>query len=318
MERREHPTGSMALSFGPFVLGGNVFGWTVGREEAFRLLDAFVERGGKAIDTADVYSSWAPGAQGGESEQLIGEWLAARKNRGQVLIATKVAKWKAQPGLSPENIRTAIEGSLRRLGTDHVDLYYADEDVPTGAPLECLTCVDALVKEGTVRALGASNFTPDRLASALALARQNGLRAFEVSQDHWNLVERGIERSLVPLLEKEGLKELPYWSLASGFLTGKYRSGAHVESARAGSASKYLDDPKNVALLGLMDELASAHGVSVTAIALAWLKAQPVVAAPIASARTVDQLDALFECAKATLSPSDVEKLSAATAPPRA
>lgn len=318
MERREHPTDSMALSFGPFVLGGNVFGWTVGREEAFRLLDAFVERGGKAIDTADVYSSWAPGAQGGESEQLIGEWLAARKNRGQVLIATKVAKWKAQPGLSPENIRTAIEGSLRRLGTDHVDLYYAHEDDLNVPQLEYLTAFDALVKEGKVRALGASNFTPDRLASALALARQNGLRAFEVSQDHWNLVERGIERSLVPLLEKEGLKELPYWSLASGFLTGKYRSGAHVESARAGSASKYLDDPKNVALLGLMDELASAHGVSVTAIALAWLKAQPVVAAPIASARTVDQLDALFECAKATLSPSDVEKLSAATAPPRA
>ena len=314
MERREHPTGSMALSFGPFVLGGNVFGWTVGREEAFRLLDAFIAQGGKAIDTADVYSSWAPGAQGGESERLIGEWLAARRNRSQVLIATKVAKWKAQPGLSPENIRAAIEGSLRRLGTDHVDLYYAHEDDLNVPQLEYLSTFDALVKEGKVRALGASNFTPDRLASALALARQNGLRAFEVSQDHWNLVERGIEQSLVPLLEKEGLKELPYWSLASGFLTGKYRPHAHVESARAGSASKYLDDPRNVALLGLMDELAAAHGVSVTAIALAWLKAHPGVAAPIASARTVDQLDALFECAKVTLSPTEVEKLSAATA----
>ena len=308
----------MALSFGPFVLGGNVFGWTVQREDAFRLLDAFVERGGKAIDTADVYPSWAPGAQGGESEQLIGEWLTARKNRSQVLVATKVAKWKAQPGLSPKNIRAAIEGSLRRLGTDHVDLYYAHEDDLAVPQLEYLTTFDALVKEGKVRALGASNFTPGRLASALALARENGLRTFEVSQDHWNLVERGIERTLVPLLEKEGLKELPYWSLASGFLTGKYRPGGRVESARAGSASKYLDDPRNVALLGVMDDLAASHGVSVTAIALTWLKAHFVVAAPIASARTAAQLDALFECAKVTLSPGEVEKLSTATAPPPA
>ncbi|MDF2697184.1 MAG: NADP-dependent aryl-alcohol dehydrogenase, partial [Labilithrix sp.] len=233
----------MALSFGPFVLGGNVFGWTVGREDGFRLLDAFVERGGKAVDPADIYVSWAPGGQGGESEQLIGEWLAARKNRDQVLIATKVAKWKTQPGLSPKNIRDAIEGSLRRLGTDHVDLYYAHEDDLNVPQLDYLTTFDALVKEGKVRALGASNFTPDRLASALAIARQNGLRPFEVSQDHWNLVDRGIEQSLVPLLEKEGLTELPYWSLASGFLTGKYRPGAHVESARADGASKYLEHP---------------------------------------------------------------------------
>ncbi|AKT42503.1 aldo/keto reductase [Chondromyces crocatus] len=303
------------IDVGPIVLGGNVFGWTVERDDAFRILDAFVDKGGRAIDTADVYPAWAEGRKGGESEQMIGEWLAARGHRSKLVIATKVAKWKERPGLSPANIRTAIEGSLRRLQTDHVDIYYAHEDDQNVQQAEYLDAFDRLVKEGKVRALGASNFTPERLASALALSRANGLRPFQFSQDHWNLVERGIEKTLVPLLQKEGLKELPYWSLASGFLTGKYRPGQKVDSMRAGSAGKYLTDPKNVTLLGALDEISAAHKTSVAAVALAWLHAQPVVAAPLASARTIEQLGPLFDAASLRLTAEEVSKLSAITAP---
>jgi aryl-alcohol dehydrogenase-like predicted oxidoreductase len=305
----------MSLSFGPFVLGGNVFGWTVARNDAFQVLDAFVDRGGVAIDTADVYSVWAPGAKGGDSEQILGEWLAARGHRHSVVIATKVAKWSAHPGLSAANIRAAVDDSLKRLQTDYIDLYYAHQDDEKVEQSEYLTAFDALVKAGKVRALGASNFTPERLSSALALSRKHGLAAFEVSQDHWNLVERDVERTLVPVLEKEGLKELPYWSLASGFLTGKYRPGQQVDSSRAGAAGKYLSVPQNLQLLGALDELAAAHRVSVTAVALAWLRAQRVVAAPIASARTVEQLTALFESATLELAPAEVAQLSGITAP---
>jgi aryl-alcohol dehydrogenase-like predicted oxidoreductase len=282
-------------AFGSIILGGNVFGWTVSRSEAFTLLDAYVDRGGRAIDTADVYPAWVPGNRGGESEEILGAWLAARKNRDKIVLATKVAKWTAQRGLSAHNIRSAIDGSLRRLQTDYVDVYYAHDDDPAVEQAEYLGAFDGLVKAGKVRALGASNFSPARLASALAVSRASGLAAFEVSQDHWNLVERGIERELVPVLEREHIVETPYWSLASGFLTGKYRPGSKVDSARAGGASKYLADPGNLALLAELDRLAAAHRVSVAAVALAWLRAQPSVGAPVASARTVAQLEPLFE-----------------------
>lgn len=308
-------TRRMSHDFGPFVLGGNVFGWTVQQEEGFAILDRFVALGGTTIDTADTYPSWAPGAQGGESEQLIGAWMADRRNRSQVTIATKVAKWQAQPGLTPANIRAACEGSLQRLQTDHIDLYYAHEDDLAVEQEEYLAAFDGLVKEGKVRALGASNFTPERLTSALAIAEQRGFTAFTVSQDHWNLVEREVEQTLIPVLEEEGLKELPYWSLAKGFLTGKYRPGTHVQSSRAGAAQKYLEDSKNLALLGELDELATKYRVSVAAISLAWLRAQPVVGAPIASARTPQQLEVLFECALVSLTPEEVQRLSAITAP---
>jgi aryl-alcohol dehydrogenase-like predicted oxidoreductase len=303
-----------ALTFGPLILGGNVFGWTVSRDEAFALLDAFVDRGGRAIDTADVYPRWAPGCKGGESEEIIGAWLAARKQRDRVIIATKVAKWPEQPGLSPGNIAAAIEGSLRRLQTDYVDVYYAHEDDPAVDQGDALAAFDALVKAGKVRALGVSNFTPARLASALELSRARGLAAFEVSQDHWNLVERRIERELVPLLERERIVETPYYSLASGFLTGKYRPGAAVASSRSGSASRYLADPANVQLLDELDAIASAHGASVVAVALAWLRAQRCVAAPIASARTIEQLGPLLE--QVTLTADELGRLSRKPAAP--
>jgi aryl-alcohol dehydrogenase-like predicted oxidoreductase len=297
-----------APNFGSIILGGNVFGWTVSRDDAFTLLDAYVDRGGRAIDTADSYSAFAPGNHGGESEEILGAWLAARNNRDRVVIATKVAKWSVQRGLSPANIASAIDGSLRRLQTDHVDVYYAHEDDPAVEQADYLTAFDALVKAGKVRTLGASNFTPARLASALEISRARGLAAFEVSQDHWNLVERGIERDLVPLLEREHIAETPFFALASGFLTGKYRPGADVASARARSTSRYLADPANVQLLADLDAIAHGHSVSVAAVALAWLRAQRSVAAPIASARTIEQLAPLFE--QVTLSADELGRLS--------
>jgi aryl-alcohol dehydrogenase-like predicted oxidoreductase len=304
----------MSQDFGPFVLGGNVFGWTVQRDDAFRLLDAFVDQGGKAIDTADVYSVWAPGATGGDSEKILGEWLA-RGPRERVQIGTKVAKWSEHPGLSAANIQAAVEGSLKRLKTDYLDLYYAHEDDQKVAQEEYVKAFDALVKSGKVRMLGASNFTPERLASALQLARDNGLASFQVSQDHYNLVERDVEKTLLPLLAREGLVELPYWALASGFLTGKYRPGKKVESSRAGMSKKYLERPETPALLSALDEIAAAHKVSVTAISLAWLRAQRVVGAPIASARTPEQLKSLFEVATLKLSADELGRLSSLTAP---
>ena len=302
----------MSLDFGSVVLGGNVFGWTVkSKDEAFRVLDAFVDGGGKSLDTADSYVAWIPGNEGGESETLIGQWLAARGNRSKVVIATKVAKWPKQPGLSAKNIRSAIEGSLKRLQSEYVDLYYAHQDDEAVPQSEYLAAFDALVKEGKVRKLGASNFSAARLSSALEFSKKNGLAKFEYSQDQWSLVERDVEQSLVPTLQKEGVKELPYFSLAMGFLTGKYRPGETVESARAKGAAKYLENPKNVALLGKLDALAAKHGVSVAAISLAWLRSQSVVAAPIASARTVDQLEPIFEAGRVTLFAEDVATLSA-------
>ncbi|MEO8798022.1 MAG: aldo/keto reductase, partial [Polyangiaceae bacterium] len=224
-----------------------------------------------------------------------------------------MGKWAAHPGLALANIRRSIEDSLRRLRTDYVDLYYAHEDDSNVPQEEYVRAFDALVREGKVRVLGASNFTPERLTSALAIARKNGFHPFRISQDHYNLVERGFETSLRPTIEREKLVELPYGSLAAGFLTGKYRLGKRAESARAGGAAKYLEDPKNVALLGVLDEVAAAHGVSVAAIALAWLHAQPTVGAPIASARTIEQLAPLFEGARTKLSSDELAKLSAAT-----
>ena len=301
-----------STDFGPVVLGGNVFGWTADRDASFAVLDAFVAGGGRSIDTADSYSQWIPGNQGGESETIIGEWVASRGNRADVHIATKVFGMNARPGLSAANITAAVDDSLRRLQTDYLDLYYAHRDDDTIEQAEYLGAFDALVKAGKVRELGASNFSAERLRSAVEIARAEGLTAFTVAQDQWNLVERGLESTLVPTLAELQITELPYFSLASGFLSGKYRAGTDVDSARAGGAAEYLKVPANVALLGVLDELASAHSASVASIALAWLRAQDVVGAPIASARTVDQVPALLHVVD--LSADEVARLSAATA----
>ena len=304
-----------ALDFGPVMLGGNVFGWTADREESFRVLDAFVDGGGRSIDTADVYPAWAPGNSGGESESIIGEWLESRGRRDDVLIATKVFSLATRRGLSPANIAAAAEDSLRRLRTDRIDLYFAHRDDPDVPQEDVLAAFDRLVRDGKVREIGASNFSPARLRSAAAAAESAGLTRFTVAQDEYSLVARDAEIDQLPTLGELGMVEVPYSALASGFLTGKYRPGADVSSRRSGSASRYLDDPRNVDLLDVLDDVSAIHAVSVTAVALAWLAAQPHVAAPIASARTPDQVADLLEVPRVHLTPQQLELLSEVTAP---
>ena len=298
-----------ALDFGPLVLGGNTFGWTSDKDESFAVLDAFVAAGGRSIDTADVYSAWIPGNKGGESETIIGEWLASRGQRSGVVIGTKVFSLAERPGLSKANIHAAVDDSLRRLQTDYIDLYYAHRDDQDVAQSEYVAAFDDLVKAGKVREVGASNFSLDRLHIALAVAKDAGLTPFTVVQDKLNLVDRDLEASL-PALAEADIVELPYSALASGFLTGKYRPGTTVDSARAGGAGAYLKDDKNVALLETLDSIAKAHSVSVTAVALAWLRQQTAIGAPIASARTVEQLPHLVESFGLTLTTEELAQLA--------
>ena len=282
-----------SLDFGPVVLGGNVFGWTADRDESFAVLDAFHAAGGRAIDTADVYSNWVPGNDGGVSEEIIGEWAESRGVRGDIIIATKVAMLPARAGLSPATIRAAVDDSLRRLRTDYIDVYYAHQDDMDVTQEDYVATFSSLVAEGKVRELGASNFSAARLRSAVELAQANGLTPFTISQDRYNLVERDIESSLVPTLASLRITELPYSSLASGFLSGKYRAGVEVDSPRAGGASAYLET--HAGLLEVLDGIAAAHSTTVTSIALAWLRAQTVVGAPIASARTPEHVPSLLD-----------------------
>ena len=304
-----------SLDFGPVMLGGNVFGWTADREEGFRVLDAFVDGGGRSIDTADVYVAWSPGNSGGLWETIMGVWRAGGLRRHDVVIATKVGSLATRKGLSAANIEAAAEDSLRRLQTDRIDLYFAHRDDEETPQEEALAAFDRLVQAGKVREIGASNFAPGRLLSAAAIAASEGLTPFTVAQDEWSLVERAAEIDLVPTLDELGIAEVPYSSLASGFLTGKYRPGATNDSVRAGKAGAYLENPRNVDLLAALDDVAADHGTSVTAIALAWLAAQRTVAAPIASARTVEQVADLLAAGRVRLTPQDLEQLSAATEP---
>lgn len=304
--------GSTDLDVLPLNLGGNVFGWTADREQSFAVLDGFAAGGGSFIDTADVYSQWVPGNSGGESETIIGEWMAARRNRDDVVIATKVGQAAEQPGTSRAAVRAAIDGSLGRLGTDHVDLYYAhidDQDTPLE---ETVAALGEVVGQGKARYVAASNFTADRLAKALAIADELGVARFVALQPHYNLVHRDeYEGELQDLAVAENLAVLPYWSLASGFLTGKYRDGATVDSQRASGAARYLDD-RGRAVLAALDAVAAETGASVTSVALAWLRAQPGIAAPIASARTPEQLPDLIAGATLELTPDQVRTLSEA------
>lgn len=299
------------LHFQPFVLGGNTFGWTSDRETSFAVLDAFVDRGGVSIDTADAYNQWMPDGTGGESETIIGEWLASRKSRDRVHIATKVSQLSTRPGLGPDNIRAAVEDSLRRLQTDHLDLYYAHQDDENVPQEDYMAAFDALVRDGKVREIGASNFAPDRLRNAQQIATKHDLTGFTVSQDLYNLVERGVEGTHLDALEELGIVEMPFFSLASGFLTGKYRPGVGTDSARWDWVKSYVKDEKNQKLLSVLDDVAANHDAEVASIALAWLRRQPQVAAPLASARTVDQLGPLFASAEIELTDEEVSVLSA-------
>lgn len=307
--------GSTSLDVFPLCLGGNVFGWTCDENESFAVLDAYADAGGNFVDTADVYSAWAPGNSGGESEKILGRWMAARGNRARVVVATKVGKLAGLTGLSARTIRAAAEGSLRRLGTDVIDLYYAHADDP-GTPLEeTLGAFDALVREGKVRAVGASNYAAPRLAEALETSRRLGLARYEALQPHYNLVQRGeYEGDLASLCVREGLSCFPYYALASGFLAGKYRPGAKVESVRAGGAAKYLD-ARGLRVLAVLDSVAASRGATVPAVALAWLLAAgPAVAAPIASARTPAQLAELLPAVSLSLSADEARLLEEASA----
>jgi aryl-alcohol dehydrogenase-like predicted oxidoreductase len=306
------PLGDSGLATPRLVLGGNVFDFTVKGEEAFRVLDRFVEAGGTMIDTADVYSSWVPGHVGGESERLIGRWLKRRGRRDDVLIATKVGYDK---GLAPDHVAAAAHASLDRLGTDYIDLYYAHKDDPQTPLEDALAGFDRLVRDGKVRAIGASNYSADRLAEALAVSEQAGLARFTMLQPEYNLMARdGFEGPLQDLCIERGLGVLPYFGLASGFLTGKYRSPDDFSKSVRGSRMAAYLDARGRRVLAALDEVAAETGSSPAQVALPWLAARPGVTAPIASATSVDQLEELLGVLTLELSADQVDRLAQASA----
>ena len=304
--------GQTGLDVFPVCLGGNVFGWTADEPASRAVLDAYADAGGNFVDTANSY-----GGEHGRSEMIIGRWMADRGHRDRIVVATKVGGGRG-PGrnLRPETIKREAHASLERLQTDHIDLYYAHFDDPATPLEDSLRAFDALVQAGTVRHLGVSNYTPERLTAALELQRELGLAPFTVLQPHYNLVAREpYESELAPVAAEHGLGVVPYFALAAGFLTGKYRpGGGAVESARAQAARAYLDRG-GTAVLEVLDEVAAAHQATVAAVALAWLLTRPRVVAPIASARTTGQLEQILPAATLRLTPEEAARLSAATRP---
>ncbi|MEU0429831.1 aldo/keto reductase [Streptomyces canus] len=308
--------GSSDLEVFPLSLGGNVFGWTADESQSFAVLDAYAAAGGNFLDTADSYSHWVEGNAGGESETLIGKWVAARGNRDDVVIATKVSQHPDFPGLTATNIKAAADASLQRLGTDHIDLYYTHFDKTEVPVEEIIGALDELVKAGKVRAIGASNISAARLAESLAFSDREGLARYVALQPQYNLVSRDTyEGELEAVAAREGLAAVPYYALASGFLTGKYRPGATVDSPRAAAgAGKHLETERGRKVLAALDDIAESHRVPVATVALAWLASRPTVAAPIASARTVEQLPALLGVAELVLTEEETARLTDASA----
>ncbi len=299
----------------PLCLGGNVFGWTIDEERSFAVLDAYVQAGGNFIDTADTYGRHGSG-QAGDSERIIGRWMAARGNRDRLVIATKVGMSADLPGLSRDTIRRGIDGSLQRLGVDSVDLYYAHRDDP-GTPLEeTLGAFDALIGEGKIREAGASNYGAARLREALRLGEREGMARYVALQPHYNLVERReYEGELAAICERNGLACIPYFGLARGFLTGKYgRDGELPDSPRAAGVRASYFNERGFAVLDALREIAADHRSTVAAVALGWLLAQPTVLAPIASATSPEQLAELLPAVELSLSAGEVERLSGLSA----
>ena len=282
--------GRTELQVHPLCLGGNVFGWSANAEQSQEVLTAYETAGGNFIDTADMYSRWHTGNVGGESETIIGDWMRSRGNRSEMVIATKVAKLATRPGLSAANIAAAAEDSLRRLGTEYIDIYYAhhdDEEIPLE---ESLTAFNELVTSGKVRYLAASNYTASRLEEALKISRDLGMSEYLLLQPNYNAIVRDeYEGDLMATAVKEDIPVLPYFSLAAGFLTGKYQPGVEVDSVRAGDMPDYKND-RGWAILKALTEIAKQKNTSIAAVALGWLRAQPGVVTPIASARTTEQL----------------------------
>lgn len=306
--------GASELDVFPLNLGGNVFGWTADESTSFAILDSFVEAGGNFIDTADGYSRWVPGHVGGESEAIMGRWIARRGHRDDLVIATKVGKKPDLLGLAPDTIRKACDGSLARLNIDYIDLYYCHADDPDVPLEETLGAMAELVDAGKVRYLAASNYSAQRLAEALAISDANNWPRFIALQPHYNLVVRDeYEGPVRDLCAKEGLSCLPYYALASGFLTGKYRNAGLHPGDRAAKAMTYLDD-RGLRILDAMDVVAERHDTTPTAIAIAWLNHQPTVAAPIASVSRPEQLDELMTGATLSLSAGDLALLDEVSA----
>jgi aryl-alcohol dehydrogenase-like predicted oxidoreductase len=282
--------GRTGLQVHPLCLGGNVFGWSANAEQSQEVLTAYETAGGNFIDTADMYSRWHTGNVGGESETIIGDWMRSRGNRSEMVIATKVAKLATRPGLSAANIAAAAEDSLRRLGTDYIDIYYAHHDDEETPLEESLTAFNELVTAGKVRYLAASNYTASRLEEALKISRDLGMSEYLLLQPNYNAIVRDeYEGDLMATAVKEDIPVLPYFSLAAGFLTGKYQPGVAVDSVRAGDIPDYMND-RGWAILNALTEIAKAENTTIAAAALGWLRAQPGVVTPIASARTVEQL----------------------------
>ena len=314
MQTRE--LGRSGLSISPLMLGGNVFGWTADEATSFAVLDAYVAGGGNAIDTADGYSVWVPGHVGGESETIIGKWLRLRGRRDDVIIATKVG-WEVNTenkGLAKNYILRAVEGSLKRLGTDYIDLYQSHKDDPTVPVEETLAAYAQLVKEGKVRAIGASNFTAQRLTESLNASKRHGYPRYDTLQNLYNLYDRAdFEQHLAPLLSEENISAIPYYGLAAGFLTGKYRSEADLQKSPRGGGvgQKYLNE-KGLGILTALDAVADRQQATPAQVALAWLMQAPGVAAPSASATSVGQVTELLEATELRLTAEDLQTLEQA------
>ena len=314
---KKRPLGRTGFEVAPLAFGGNVFGWTVDEPSAFLLLDTFVDHGFNLIDTADVYSKWAPGNQGGESETIIGRWLALGGGRREkVVIATKVGMEMpgGKKGLSASYILAAAEESLRRLQTDRIDLYQSHNEDPATPIEETLEAYGRLIRDGKVRAIGASNYGAESLARALAASESQGLPRYETLQPMYNLYSRSdYESKLAPLCVEKGLGVIPYYGLASGFLTGKYRSEADLgQSPRGAAVKKYLNE-RGLKILAALDEVAKAIRAKPSQVALGWLMARPAVTAPIASATTRAQLRELMAAADLVLDAASIERLDRAS-----
>jgi aryl-alcohol dehydrogenase-like predicted oxidoreductase len=312
MQKRSLGKSNIAIT--PLMLGGNVFGWTAGEATSFAILDAFVDQGGDAIDTADVYSAWVHGHKGGESETVLGKWLKRSGKRDKVVIATKVGMLPARLGIKRDTIVAACEDSLKRLQTDVIDLYWLHRDDEATAPEEYLGALDDLVKAGKVRAIGASNFKPGRFGEGLAYSAQSGKARFDAQQPEYHLLNREIEAELMPLCAREGISLTPYYGLASGYLTGKYRgAGDKSKSVRGGRMDKYMEG-KGPAVLAAMDAIGARTGATLAQIALAWIMTKPAIAAPIASATSVAQLTELMGALRVTLTAEDIAELDRVSA----
>ena len=310
MDKR--PVGTSGLEVAPLALGGNVFGWTADEETSFALLDAFTDAGGTMIDTADVYSAWAPGHSGGESETVIGRWLERSGKRDKVVIATKVGFFE---GLAPDKVAAACDASLRRLGIDCIDLYYQHKDDEAVPLADSLGAFDRLVEAGKIRAVGLSQFTAERVDEAVETARRGGLAPPSALQTWYNLVERErFEDELRDAALRHGLAVFPFYSLANGFLTGKYRSKEDLSKSVRGLRNAEYMEGKGMRVLAALDEVAAETGAALATVALAWTMIQPTVTAPLASATSMAQLDEILAAFDLRLSLSQIERLNAASA----